>query len=169
MNLQFWDNVHHPLCVMCHMSGVTFHVSHVTCHKVCVTCHMLCVTWHHYSQTVRDRDLKCRGNIHHLLCVTCCMSCVLFHMSNVMCMCHKWQVTCHVSRVTTYLFLNPTFGHVSWASWWRKRGVIAKVCCKGSFTQYTGCDNPSLWYKLHKPSVGLKTGNCVSKAKIPYP
>ena len=131
MNLQFWDNVHHPLCVMCHMSGVTFYVLNVTCHKAGVTCHMLCVTWHHYSQTVRDRDLKCWGNIHHPLCVTCRMLCVLCHMSNVMCMCHKSHVTCHVSHVTTYLFLNPTFGHVSGARWWWKRGVIAKRVAKG--------------------------------------
>ena len=42
--IQFWDNVHPPPHVTCHVSYVTCHVSHVT--------------WHHNSQTVRARDLK---------------------------------------------------------------------------------------------------------------
>ena len=25
---QFWDNDHHPLCVLCHMSSFTFHVTY---------------------------------------------------------------------------------------------------------------------------------------------
>ena len=36
-DLKFLHNVHHPICVMCH-------VSHVTCHMSCVTCHVSCVT-----------------------------------------------------------------------------------------------------------------------------
>ena len=32
-DLKFWHNVHHPICVMCHMSRVTCHMSCVTCHK----------------------------------------------------------------------------------------------------------------------------------------
>ena len=30
-DLKFWANVHHPLCVTCHISRVTCHVSYVTC------------------------------------------------------------------------------------------------------------------------------------------
>ena len=37
--LKFWDNVHTPQQVTCHMLHVTCHVSHVTCHVSCVTCH----------------------------------------------------------------------------------------------------------------------------------
>ena len=35
--LKFWEIVHPPPCVTCH-------VSHVMCHMSCVTCHMWCVT-----------------------------------------------------------------------------------------------------------------------------
>ena len=38
-DLKFWDNVHHPLCVTCHMSRVIFHVSPVTRHVPHVMCH----------------------------------------------------------------------------------------------------------------------------------
>ena len=38
--LKFWENVHPPKHVMCHVSRVTCHVSHVTCHVSHVTCHM---------------------------------------------------------------------------------------------------------------------------------
>ena len=45
--LQFWDNVHHPPCVTCHVSHVTCHMSHVTCHVSRVTtCHLSRVRCH---------------------------------------------------------------------------------------------------------------------------
>ena len=31
-DLKLWDNVHHPLCVTCHMSLFTYKFSHVRCH-----------------------------------------------------------------------------------------------------------------------------------------
>ena len=31
-DLKFWENYHHTLCVLCHMSHVTYHLSHVVCH-----------------------------------------------------------------------------------------------------------------------------------------
>ena len=37
-DLQFSHNIHHTLCVLCHMSGVTCQVSHVTCNVSHVTC-----------------------------------------------------------------------------------------------------------------------------------
>ena len=37
--LKFWENVHPPQRVMCHVSCVMCHVSHVTCHVSHVTCH----------------------------------------------------------------------------------------------------------------------------------
>ena len=37
--LQFWEKVHLPQPVLCHMSRVTCHVSPVTCHVSHVTCH----------------------------------------------------------------------------------------------------------------------------------
>ena len=36
-DLKFVENVHHPLCVTCHMSCVTCHVSHLMYHKSCFT------------------------------------------------------------------------------------------------------------------------------------
>ena len=60
-DLQFWDNLHQPLCVTCHML-------HVTCH---VKCHVLCVTQHHYSQTVKAKDLQFLVNVYRPLCVLC--------------------------------------------------------------------------------------------------
>ena len=36
--LKFWENVHPPQHVTCHMPHVTCHVSHVTCHVSHVTC-----------------------------------------------------------------------------------------------------------------------------------
>ena len=44
--LTFWDIVHHPLCVTCHMSCFTCHLSGVTCHVSHVICHMSNVTCH---------------------------------------------------------------------------------------------------------------------------
>ena len=38
-DLKYWNNVHHPLCVMCHVSCVMCHMSHVMCHMSPVTCH----------------------------------------------------------------------------------------------------------------------------------
>ena len=35
-DLKFWDNVHQPICVTCHMSYVRCHVPHITCHISCV-------------------------------------------------------------------------------------------------------------------------------------
>ena len=37
--LIFWENVHRPPCVTCHMSLVTCHMSHVTCYMSHVMCH----------------------------------------------------------------------------------------------------------------------------------
>ena len=56
-DLTFWDNFHHPLCVMCHMSSITCNMSFVPCHMSHVICHPMShvtyqvsfVTWHHYS------------------------------------------------------------------------------------------------------------------------
>ena len=42
--LKFWDNVHYPLCVTCHMS--------------CVMCHMTCVTFH-MSHVICNIKKKC--------------------------------------------------------------------------------------------------------------
>jgi hypothetical protein len=38
--LKFWENVHPPQHVTCHMSHVTCHMSYVTCNVSCVTCHI---------------------------------------------------------------------------------------------------------------------------------
>ena len=38
--LQFWESVHHPLCVTCHMTHIMCHMSPVTHHMVHVTCHI---------------------------------------------------------------------------------------------------------------------------------
>ena len=46
MELKFWENVHPPKHVTCHMSHGTCHVSHVTCHLSHVTCHLSPVTCH---------------------------------------------------------------------------------------------------------------------------
>ena len=37
--LKFWENVHPPQHVACHMTGVTCHMSLVACHVSHVTCH----------------------------------------------------------------------------------------------------------------------------------
>ena len=44
--LKFWENVHPPKRVKCHMSRVMCHVSCVTCHMSRVTCHVSHVTCH---------------------------------------------------------------------------------------------------------------------------
>ena len=36
--LKFWDNIHLPQHIICHMSCVTCQMSFVTCHMSCVTC-----------------------------------------------------------------------------------------------------------------------------------
>ena len=43
--LKFWENVHPPQHVTCHVSRVTCHVSRVTCHMSRVTCHVSHVTF----------------------------------------------------------------------------------------------------------------------------
>ena len=42
--LKFWEKVHLPPPVTCHMSHVACHMSHVTCHMSHVKCHMSHVT-----------------------------------------------------------------------------------------------------------------------------
>ena len=37
-DLNFWENVHLPPCVTCHVSYITCQVSHVICHILHVTC-----------------------------------------------------------------------------------------------------------------------------------
>ena len=53
-DLEFWHNVHHPLCVMWHLSYV------------------------------RSQELKCWEKVHLFPPVTCQMSCVMCHVSCVM-------------------------------------------------------------------------------------
>ena len=43
--LHFWDNVHHPLCVTCHVSNFMCYVSLVMCYLSRVTCHVSHVTF----------------------------------------------------------------------------------------------------------------------------
>ena len=57
--LNFWENAHPTLCVMCHVSCVTCHVSRVMCHLSPVTCHMsknikynFFVSWKKIEQSV---------------------------------------------------------------------------------------------------------------------
>ena len=38
--LKFWENVHPPPCVPCHVSHVTCHMSGITCYMSCVMCPM---------------------------------------------------------------------------------------------------------------------------------
>ena len=42
--LTFWENVHPPPCVICHVSHVMYQVSGVMCQVSGVTCHVSCVT-----------------------------------------------------------------------------------------------------------------------------
>ena len=50
--LIFWENVHPPQHVTCHISRVTCHMSRVTCHISCVTCQMSCVTFFFFYKVV---------------------------------------------------------------------------------------------------------------------
>ena len=53
-DLKFWHNVHHPLCVTCHMSRVTCHVSRVTCHVSHVI--FLIFFFGHHHPPIRSYD-----------------------------------------------------------------------------------------------------------------
>ena len=44
-DLKYWENIHLPQHVTCHVSCVTCHVSCVTCHASCVACHVSCVNF----------------------------------------------------------------------------------------------------------------------------
>ena len=44
--LKFWQKVHLPQSILCHVSYVMSHVSCVMCHASCVTCHKSNVTCH---------------------------------------------------------------------------------------------------------------------------
>ena len=55
-DLKFLHNVHHHICVMCHVSCVMCHVSCVTCHVSPVTCHLSHVTCH-LSHVKRKKNL----------------------------------------------------------------------------------------------------------------
>ena len=53
-HLKFWENVHLPLCVTCHVSHVMCHMSCFTCHVSHVTCNMSCVTCPIFLSGQRD-------------------------------------------------------------------------------------------------------------------
>ena len=57
--LKFWENVHPPPCILCHMS-------YVTCHMLCVICHVSCVTYH----------------VSHVMCHMSHVLCHMLHFSS---------------------------------------------------------------------------------------
>ena len=81
--LKFWEKVHLPPRVTCHMSHGMFHVSGVMCQVSVVTFQVSHVTCN--SQTVRARKLKFLENVHLPPRVTCHMPCVMCQVSRVMC------------------------------------------------------------------------------------
>ena len=95
--LKFWHNVHHPLCVMWHMSCFTFHMSYVRCQVSHVRCHMSSVTCHLLLPNHKSKgaEILREGALPPT-----------FDLSYVMC--HVSQVTCHMSHITCNFFFCGT-------------------------------------------------------------
>ena len=85
-DLQFWHNVHQPLCVTWHMSFPTCHMSGVRCKVSHVSCHMSPLT--PKPLELGSWNFERRLTSSHLSPVICHLSCVTCHMS---------RVTCHMS------------------------------------------------------------------------
>ena len=77
--LTFIENFHHPLCVKCHMSGVT--------------CHMSCVMWHMTSLLPNRYSYGPE---------------ILRHSSSLP-VCHKSHVMCHGSHVMCHMYLKKKY------------------------------------------------------------
>ena len=70
--LKFWDKVHLPPPVVCHVSDVMCHVSCVMCHVSCVTCHVSCAMCHTSCATFHV------SHVPHVMCHMSCDICNFF-------------------------------------------------------------------------------------------
>ena len=59
--LKFWEKVHFPPPVICHVSHVTCHVSRVTCHMSHVRCHMIFFFFFYKFVKFVDRGSEING------------------------------------------------------------------------------------------------------------
>ena len=98
--LKFWENVHPPPFVKCHMSHVTCHMSCVRCHVSDVTCHLSHVTCHtscvpcnycyyfFYTRHVTADTWHVTSDMWHVTCDKWHMTQDKWHMTH-----DKWHVT----------------------------------------------------------------------------
>ena len=67
-DLKFWENVHLPPSVMCHMSSGTCLVSRVTCHMSHVRCHMLHIILYKKKFCIKKNKNKNAGACQWRVC-----------------------------------------------------------------------------------------------------
>ena len=104
--LKFWDNVHYPLCVLCHKSCVTYHMSQVMRHVSRVTCHVSHVHFFYHTTCFRflEKGLLSTGSTPTFLYasfMSCNSNIAYTHFSIKRVTWTQWHLQSDKNRVTS--------------------------------------------------------------------